>query len=123
MKNVLLFPVFFFLGVQLAFAQYPIPSYNTTVDNRATFSEQYDSSVLTENIYNTDKKRNLNVNYHPAKTLTSDVIVYAYSLDHQTLLGPYDLFPYETLPIEIDEREWGILVYTEIEIILNVWIE
>jgi len=38
-------------------------------------------------------------------------------------LGPYLVQCGETLTVEIDEREWGVLVETGSETLVDVWIE
>jgi len=38
------------------------------------------------------------------------------------VLGPYTVYAGETLDVEIDEREWGVLVQTTYEIQVDVWI-
>jgi hypothetical protein len=123
MKNICLFSLFFIAGLQFAYAQYPIPSYNAIVNEKAAFRESGSSGIQPYCRINIDKKRIINVELHGAKGQLSDVIVYAYSLDHQSILGPYPLYPNQVLQIEIDEREWGILVESGTEVVVDVWID
>jgi hypothetical protein len=123
MKKIILFSVFFILGMQLAKAQYPIPSYNALVDERATFMEGIDTTGLTGGVQFTDKRRVMYIECNPAKTSLGDAAVWAYTLDHTTVLGPYPLYFGQVLQIDIDEREWGVLVSTKVEIVVDVWIE
>ena len=119
MKNLILFSFFCFMGIFSAFAQFPIPSYNAVVDNRATFTEQ---TPCLKSIINTDSQRALNVKRKPSKTPGDDVAFYVCSLDGQTVLGPYNIAPNQTISIDIDDREWGIVVFTSVEVVLDVWI-
>ena len=120
MKNLILFLFFGFMGIYSAYAQFPIPSYNAVVDNRATFTEQ---TTCLQNIVNTDSQRRIQVKRHgSSKTPVDDVIFYACSLDGQTTLGPFNIAPGQTISIDIDDREWGIVVFTSVEVVLDVWI-
>lgn len=49
--------------------------------------------------------------------------VWVYSLDQTTVLGPYTVTCGQTLSVPIDERQWGVLVESEEEVIVDVWIE
>jgi hypothetical protein len=120
MKKLVITAIIILLGSMTAKAQFPIPSYNTLVENRATFTEQ---AFKKFQIPVSEGKRQFNVKRAGStKTLNGDVIFYAGSLDGQTLLGPYSIAPGETVSIEIDDRDWGIIVYTDIEVVLDVWI-
>ncbi len=116
----MLITLLLFCGIQLTFAQFPIPSYNACVDNRATFKEEAKQFTFSQN---TDGKRILHVAYKSNKTLSDTITVYACSLDGQTLLGPAYLTPGQTISVEIDDREWGVLIYSDIEVVVDVWIE
>lgn len=119
MKNLILFLIFGFSGIFSAYAQFPIPSYNTVVDNRATFTEQTKNLKSFENI---DSQRVLKVKRASNKTPGDDVVFYACSLDGQTTLGPYNIAPGETISVDIDQRDWGIVVFASVEVVLDVWI-
>lgn len=119
MRKLLLVLIIFSGSIKLANAQFPIPSFNAIVDNRATFTEQQQTVKSPLNI---DAKRFLKINRKPTKTPLSDVYFYAGTLDGQTTLGPFYIEPGQTISIEIDNREWGIVVFAESEVILDVWI-
>jgi hypothetical protein len=50
-----------------------------------------------------------------------EATVWVYNLDQNTVLGPYTVNCGETLTVEIDEREWGVLVESEEGVIVDVW--
>jgi hypothetical protein len=39
------------------------------------------------------------------------------------VLGPYTLTCDETLSVPIDDREWEVLVYSEDDVIVDIWID
>jgi hypothetical protein len=97
---------------------YPIPSYNVLVESSAIFQEMLPS--------NNKAKREIKVHIFPSHK--SDSIpcfaeVTIYSLDHQTVLGPYTVNCGETLSVEIDEREWGVAVTSYNPVDVSVWID
>jgi len=49
--------------------------------------------------------------------------VWIYSLDEQDILGPYNVSCEELLSVEIDERDWGVVVQSEYHVYVDVWIE
>jgi hypothetical protein len=58
-----------------------------------------------------------------ADTVSNSVIIYVYSLDGQTILGPFYLTGNETIYVDIDDRLWGVLVESESKVKVSVWIE
>lgn len=120
-KTVLLLIFGFFLAVGLMSQTqnpYPIPSYNVTVDGYTLFQESMGSS-LTEGkkILNTSVKK-----YGP-ESPECTATVWIYSLDEQSVLGPYSVPVGTILSVEIDDRLWGVLVDSDCEILVDVWIE
>jgi len=102
------------------FPTYPIPSYNIPLDSLANFAEKSFSDQSAP----TDGKREMNVQIRPkVLTGTCSATVWVYSLDRTTILGPYDIVSGQVLSVEIDDREWGVLVESEDEVIVDVWIE
>jgi len=101
------------------FKFYPIPSFNVLVDPAAIFQDMQGGS-------NSKAKREIIV--HTKKSNKSDssscfASVTLYTLDHQTILGPYTVNCDETLSVEIDDRDWGVSVTSLTEIEVSVWIE
>ena len=123
MKN---FKTFFILIIGLGLinvlqAQNPIPSYNILVDQMANFQE----NVKANQIKKSNKgERTLKV---VVKRKTDQdlcqAIVKVYSLDEQDVLGPYNVVCEELLSVEIDEREWGVMVQSDDNVYADVWIE
>jgi len=97
---------------------YPIPSFDVLVVNSAVFQENTPS--------NTKAKRVIHVRINVAqKTDTSTCIaeVLIYSLDHQSVLGTYNVECGTTLSVEIDDREWGVSVTSKTPVDVSVWID
>jgi hypothetical protein len=46
-----------------------------------------------------------------------------YSLDGETVYGPFTVYSGETLRVEIDDRECGVYVESNEDVIVDVWIE
>ena len=117
MKNMILALtlVLTLCSFQQTLAQYPIPSYDVSVKGRANFQESQTSRG----------RRNLNVKVQCggiALSGTCQATVWVYSLDGQTVLGPYTVNGGETLTVPIDEREWGVYIQTEDIITVAVWV-
>jgi hypothetical protein len=117
--SVLLITVFGFLqGFSQSIPTYPIPSYNIRVIDNANFQENYRDC-------NSDKKREKReVNVHIRSAISDpncQATVWVYSLDQTTVLGPFTVDCGETLTVAIDDGEWGVLVESDEEIIVDVW--
>ncbi|MEI6143880.1 MAG: hypothetical protein WCP85_31670 [Mariniphaga sp.] len=96
---------------------YPIPSYNVNINGIANFQETNSSSYP-------DGKRQLQAESSCFKSLSSCVInMYVYSLDGLDCLGPYFLSCEQTLSVEIDDRAWGVVVQSECDVQVSVWID
>lgn len=120
MKRLVTLSMLFLIGIKMCFAQYPIPSFNAVVDQRGTFKEllqKQQSCQLPE------LQRYIHVKYKTTKTLSDEITVYVCSLDGQTTYGPYNLGPGQTLTVAIDEREWGVAIFSDTEVVLDVWID
>ena len=108
-----------FLAKQ-SFAQniptYNIPSYDIWVNGTTDFREQ----TTTETILG---KRDVNVevrtNGHSSEACACTVWVYR--LDLTTTLGPYTVACGQTLQVEIDEEQLGVLVNPGTELYVSVW--
>ena len=133
MKKEFLLAVLLLLlfGLQKAYCQYPIPSYNVTVISKATFQESQVStggSSLNNNgpVSAPMAKREMDVKVNCSGTSSDgscQATVLVYSLDGQTVLGPYIVYGGDILSVPIDDRDWGVLVTTEDDITVDVWIE
>jgi len=103
-----------------AFGQNPIPSNNVLVQGQAVFVEGIDISGPT------DEKRKICISSTCGNTESSetcDATVYVATTDQQTVLGPYSLPGGETLSVEIDDNQWGVLVVADMPVVISVWIE
>jgi len=135
MKRKLLVVVllFLFCGSKQAFSQYPIPSYNVNVICKATFQESQGStgvSLLNRNnngqVGAPMAKREMDIRVNCSGVSpngTCQATVWVYSLDGQTILGPYTVNGGDVLSVPIDDRDWGVLVITDDDITVDVWIE
>lgn len=119
-KKITFFVLFIFLSAFQLFAQYPIPSYNITVNQSATFQEKGSSG---SQFSSPDARRYLHIRAYCNTTniVNCQATVWIYSLDGQTVYGPYTIYGGETLTIEIDDREWGVYVSSNDPISVDVW--
>jgi hypothetical protein len=123
MKKVLFTVLFIMmvLVVQVVNAQiiptYPIPSYNVKVMGYANFRQDYRA-----NSKSTREKRTVQVNITSTNPHGCTATVWVYSLDQTTVLGPFTVTCGQTLSVAIDDRQWGVLVESEEEVIVDVWI-
>jgi hypothetical protein len=97
---------------------YQIPSYNVPVVGAADFREG-SATVRTEM---TKQKRQVNVvvTADPGKSRSS-ATVWVYSIDLTTILGPFNINFNEVLTVDIDQRDWGVLVESQEKVIVGVW--
>ena len=104
------------MGIIAVLAQNPIPSYNFPVYQRANFQENLGPTRAK-------KKVNVAAQCGSVKTMTCSATVWIYSLDMQTIYGPFTLYGGQTLTLEVDGREWGVFVESDDHVIVDVWIE
>jgi hypothetical protein len=97
---------------------YSIPSYNIPVDSLVNFTEK----PIDDPSSPSEGKRILNVEVK-SKGLAGNcnATVWIYSLDRTTILGPYEMTCGQILSVDIDDREWGVLVESEDELLVDVW--
>ena len=106
------------------YAQYPIPSYKVPVSRKANFQENQVPGILEMDtlIYG---KRTIVVHAENAESNMGEcsATIWVYSLDGKTRLGPYTVNCGETLYVDIDDRDWGVYVQSNDQVIISVWIE
>jgi hypothetical protein len=118
--------IYFFLitiifSVNQAKAQYPIPSYVVAVTQQAYFEEQRNLALIN---LMPQAKRELDVQVQSPtiSTVSPCATIWVYSLDRQTILGPYTLDNSDILSVPIDERLWGVFLEATYELNASVWI-
>jgi hypothetical protein len=122
-KPILLFFICF-IGITLNnFAQYPIPSYNVPVFPKATFKQSVITPALQKEAPMAKRIIVIHVDQMMPDSGTNVVTVYVYSLDGTTILGPYYMTGSGTLYVEIDDRDWGVLVESQEKVNVSVWFE
>ncbi len=112
--------LFFLTGFPAAKGQNPIPSYNVSVLGDALFVEPQPQLPAGKT------RRTLNASASCTNTGETNLdytTVYVATVDRQTILGPYTLYCGQTLSVEIDDRQWGVLVTTQTEMLISVWID
>jgi hypothetical protein len=121
MKKIYVLAVFLmlpFLGKQ-SFAQsiptYTIPSYDILVDGYTDFREQTTETGLGKRDVSVEVRTNSYSSEACACT------VWVYRLDLTTTLGPFTVACGQTLRVEIDEEQWGVLVNPGAELYVSVW--
>ena len=121
-----------FCGSQRAFAHYPIPSFNLPVVGIANFQESQLSvgGGIENGKFNDGKlspmtRRVMNIKVtHTVASLngTFQATVWVYSLDKQTIIGPFTVYVGDVLSVPIDDRDWGVIVDSDYDITVDVWI-
>jgi hypothetical protein len=119
-----------FHGHSQSFPRYPIPSYNVPVDGFANFSNQSSvsqKSSLNEkrSITSPENKRDIIIRISSATTpgQSCKATVWVYSLDLTTVLGPYYLSCGNEISVEIDDRQWGVMVDSQDKVVMDVWMD
>ena len=93
---------------------YAIPSFGIPVSGVALFKD----AINTEPIP-VKGKRSVNISVRGTPSTQASVILY--TLDGSYSLGPYLVQTGQTLTVEIDEREWGVMVNSEEAVQVDVW--
>lgn len=101
-------------------AQYSIPSFNVEL-NQTNLSFIGDD----EPVINSAEERKINVEVEDGYVnQASFAVIYIYSIDGTTELGPYTISEGNTLEVTIDKRDWGLRVNDYLEDCeLSVWID
>jgi hypothetical protein len=116
-KLVLVIAVLFFAAGFQAKAVKPIPSYHSPMYGLANFQEKH---IPLKN--GPKEKRDMNVQSTVSGGGPKLAIVYVYSLDMATILGPFYLYGDDKITVQVDEREWGVFVLTdEQHMTVSVW--
>lgn len=124
MKNALIFFVFLVIMTGTSFSQtikpYPIPSFGTAMDSMAVFIE---NGVNNSGPNKARKDGYVKVYTNKPENPNCGAVIYWYSLDGLDTLGPFTVTCGSTVVTAIDERDWGVLVITDDEVLVDVWIE
>ena len=127
MKNVfLLLSMFLLMGTgHQMYAQsiptYPIPSYNVKVDGTVNFQEQSQEDQGDSPLARRKVKVGIGSVSNQPSVCEASVLVYR--LDQSISYGPYTVGCGQTLDVEIDYNLWGVLVESEVEVFVDVYIE
>lgn len=121
-KIIFILLLFFAFTANSLNAQNPIPSWNVPVYYRANFMET--AKMNTSFTKNSRGKRVLHVDAQTGGVTPSACgTVWVYSTDSLSVIGPLQLCSGESLSVDIDDREWGVLVESDDHLVLDVWIE
>lgn len=122
--KIIFFVLCILLGLQGTLAQtyrpLPIPSFNVPVSGNTLFQESNNPSGG-----NTEGKRRIHVQVSSQKnadTISPFATIWVYSLDHTTIYGPFTVASGTTLTVDIDDRDWGVLVEANESVVVSVWI-
>lgn len=118
-RKTIFFITVLFLMFPLYSQNYPvyaIPSFGIPVSGVALFKDATSTAPLP-----VKGKRSVNVSVRGTPSAQASVIIY--TLDGSYSLGPYLVQTGQTLTVEIDEREWGVMVNSEENVLVSVWIE
>jgi hypothetical protein len=105
-------------GQHGSFPVYPIPSTNVVVDGYADFANPTSPAPLI-----ILEKRQVHIHVLTVSLNQPDcqATVWVYSLDGTTVLGPFTVLCGQTIDVDIDNRDWGVLVDSEAKIEVDVW--
>jgi hypothetical protein len=125
MKKILSVTFFLFAGFGITGVHsqlvptYTIPSYDITVNGYADFRENFNDLRPNQ----TEGKRDVDVQVKSGtRSPDCQATVWVYTLDRNTVLGPYTLSCEDILQVEIDDNEWGVLVLSGADVNISVWI-
>lgn len=124
--TIVLAIIFLGTGILSASSQgiptYPIPSYSVLVNGITNFENTFSQKDSCNNLKG---KRDAHIHLNSSSLGNEDcsATVWVYSLDQTTVLGPFQVNCGETLVVEIDEREWGVIVKSNSEVIVDVWFD
>ena len=122
MKTIYLLILFASVAfINPAKAQYPIPSYNVTVNGQATFEEN-EQVILPPSGTDRTKQVIVQSTFVHLNAIAPIISVWFYSLDGENKYGPYTLDG-KYIVFEIDDRPWGVLTVTTQAVLFDVWIE
>ena len=109
----------FMQGRSQSIPTWPIPSYGISVTGFGNFLPQQVKSPVD----NLDKKREVHIHLRSASAEQPEcsATVWVYRVDYSIILGPYAMLCGETLDVEIDEEDWGVLVQTTYSVVVDVW--
>ncbi len=106
------------LGFQVL-AVKPIPSFHVPMFNIANFQEKSHPGK-----WGAKEKRDMNVQSTVASGgPKATAAIWIYRLDFSTILGPFYLEDNDKITVEIDEHEWGTLVFTSDRMDISVWVD
>ncbi len=111
MKKHVLISVFFAVALFFSanvFAQYPISSYDTPTEQGTYFTMTHGTTSPTMSA----EKRKVNIETSDPGTSSagSSVTIVVYSLDLQDYQGPFTIEVGTSKSIDIDDRDWGVVV-------------
>jgi hypothetical protein len=102
---------------------YPIPSYNVPVDSGdyACFNEATSAARTPDALEKKDV--HIRILSSNPETPGCQATVWLYSLDGLDVLGPYTVLCGDELVVTVDDREWGVIVSSQYDVTVDVWIE
>ena len=114
-----------FFGISTVYSQnypvYTIPSYNVTVEGFADFMKTL--SVQKKNGEKAERKVIVHLKSANNPLQSCEATVWIYSLDLVTVLGPFQLGCGDEISVDIDDRDWGVMVDSSDKIVVDVWFE
>jgi hypothetical protein len=122
MKKIILISVMLmFVSLNYLVASKPIPAYNVKINSTTNFIERGGGN---SGFTFTEGRRQVNVESSTTHTgpISGYTFVYVYKLDFSVVLGPFKLYPDNVLSVDIDEDKWGVLVQTDQDLSITIWI-
>lgn len=124
MKKILYLVLFLFLAqITAVHAEQPIPSFKFRLYHMANFREHNQGGGHNPlKSAGTKGKRDLNVvATSTSSTPTGQAVIYIYSSDFKTIIGPLTISEGETISVPVDDREWGVFVVSDDHLYIDVF--
>lgn len=124
MKKLLYLILFLFLAqITVVHAEQPIPSFKFRLYRMANFREHNQGGSHNPfTLAGTKGKRDLNIMAtSTTSTPTGQAVVYIYSSDYKTIIGPLTITAGETITVPVDDRDWGVFVISDDHLYIDVF--
>ena len=122
MKKLILVLLCFYGIILNNYAQYPIPSYNVLVFPKATFM---DGTTIPNIFKKYDPMEKIRIVIQILQKTPDSIpivtTVYAEKTDKSVILGPFYIKGNNTLYIDVDDENWGVLVESDYPEDVSVW--
>ena len=123
MKKLICFLMILALGAGIHVqASKPIPSFKAKISNAANFQEK-NTGCNAPMSGDLKGKRSMIIMANVVGPAKTPVIIWVYSLDLTTVLGPFVIFGDGQITVPVDDRDWGVIVQCTDKVEVSVYSE